>query len=41
MTSLESLRFICLGLKAHKGKLYHLGIKKYVDQTTFSLANEQ
>ncbi|MBP8967374.1 MAG: DUF4372 domain-containing protein [Paludibacteraceae bacterium] len=41
MTSLESLRSICLCLKAHKGKLYHLGIKKYVDYTTFSRANEQ
>jgi len=40
MTSLESLRSICLCLKAHKGKLYHLGIK-YVDHTTLSRANEQ
>lgn len=41
LTSLESLRSICLCLKAHKGKLYHLGIKKYVAHTTLSRANEQ
>ena len=41
LTSLESLRSICTCLKAHKGKLYHLGIRKYVVHTTLSRANEQ
>lgn len=40
LTSLNSLRDICLCLKAHKGKLYHLGIRKYVSHTTLSRANE-
>lgn len=40
MTSLNSLRDICLCLKAHNNKLHHLGIKSYVNQTTFSRANE-
>jgi hypothetical protein len=41
LTSLNSLRDICLCLKAHKGKLYHLGIRKNVDHTTLSRANEK
>jgi hypothetical protein len=41
ITSLNSLRDICLCLKAHKGKLYHLGIKQNVVHTTLSRANEQ
>ena len=41
ITSLESLRSICVCLKAHKGNLYHLGIKKYVAHTTLSRANER
>jgi len=41
LTSLESLRSICTCLKAHKGKLYHLGIKKHVVHTTLSRANEK
>jgi hypothetical protein len=41
LTSLESLRSICICLKAHKGKLYHLGIKKNVVHSTLSRANEQ
>ena len=40
LTSLNSLRDICLCLKAHKQKLYHLGIKQYVNQSTLSRANE-
>lgn len=40
ITSLNSLRDICLCLKAHKRKLYHLGIKQYVNQSTMSRANE-
>jgi hypothetical protein len=41
ITSLNSLRGICLCLKAHKRKLYHLGIKQNVVHTTLSRANEQ
>jgi len=40
LTSLSSLRSICLCLKVHKGKLYHLGIRQYVEQSTISRANE-
>jgi hypothetical protein len=40
ITSLNSLRDICLCLKAHKNKLYHLGIKQNVEQSTLSRANE-
>jgi Domain of unknown function (DUF4372)/Transposase DDE domain len=40
LTSLNSLRDICLCLKAHNTKLYHLGIKSYVSHTTLSRANE-
>jgi FOG: Transposase and inactivated derivatives len=40
LTSLNSLRDICLCLKAHKRKLYHLGIKQNVSHTTLSRANE-
>jgi len=40
LTSLNSLRDICLCLKAHNNKLYHLGIKQNVDQSTLSRANE-
>lgn len=40
LTSLNSLHNICLCLKAHKGKLYHLGIKQYVVVSTLSRANE-
>lgn len=40
LTSLNSLRDICLCLRAHKGKLYHLGIKQSVNQSTLSRANE-
>jgi len=40
LTSLNSLRDICLCLKAHRRKLYHLGIKQYVNQSSMSRANE-
>lgn len=41
LTSRNSLRDICTCLKAHKNKLYHLGIKQYVNQSTLSRANER
>ncbi|MDR0606161.1 MAG: IS4 family transposase [Bacteroidales bacterium] len=41
LTSLNSLRDICLVLKAHKGKLYHLGFRQNVVHTTLSRANEK
>jgi hypothetical protein len=40
LTGLKSLRDICLCLKAHHRKLYHLGIKQFVNQSTLSRANE-
>ena len=40
LTSLNSLRDICLCPIAHKNKLYHLGIKQNVSHTTLSRANE-
>ena len=40
LTSLNSLRDICTCLKAHKKKLYHLGIKQNVNQSSLSRANE-
>jgi hypothetical protein len=41
LTSRNSLRDICICLKAHKRKLYHLGIKQNVNQSTLSRANEK
>ena len=41
LTNLNSIRDICLCLKAHNNKLYHLGIKNYVSHTTLSRANEK
>jgi hypothetical protein len=41
LTSRNSLRDICTCLKAHRNKLYHLGIKQYVNQSTLSMANER
>jgi len=41
LTSRDSLRDICTRLKAHRNKLYHLGIKQYVNQSTLSRANER
>jgi len=37
----NSLRDICLYLKAHNNKLYHLGIKNYAIHTTLLRANEK
>ena len=39
--SRNSLKDICLCLKAHSDKLYHLGIHKQVFHTTLSRANEK
>jgi len=41
LTSRNSLRDICTCLKAHKKKLYHLGIKQNVNQSSLSRANER
>jgi len=41
LTSLNSLGDICTCLKAHRKKLYHLGIKQNVNQSTLSRANEK
>jgi hypothetical protein len=41
LTSLNSLQNICLCLKAHKQKFYHLGINQYVSVSTLSRANEK
>jgi len=41
ITSLNSLNSICFCLKAHRRKLYHLGIKQYVNISTLSRAGEQ
>jgi hypothetical protein len=41
ITSLNSIRDICLCLKAHRRKLYHLGIKQNVNQSTLSRNNEK
>lgn len=41
LTSRNSLRDICTCLKAHNNKLYHLGIKQYVNQSSLSRANER
>lgn len=40
LTSRNSLRDICVCLKAHQNKLYHLGIKTLVNQSSLSRANE-
>ena len=40
ITAQNSIRMICLCLKAHKRKHYHLGIKQLVNQTTLTRANE-
>jgi hypothetical protein len=40
LTSLNSLRDICLCLGAHQNKLYYLGIRQRVSQSTLSRANE-
>ena len=41
LTSRNSLRDICTCLKAHRKKLYHLGIKQQVNQSTLSRASER
>jgi len=41
ITSLNSLNSICFCLKAHKRKIYHLGIKQYVNVSTLSRAGER
>ena len=41
LTARNSLRDICVCLKAHQKKLYHLGIKQNVNQSTLSRANER
>ena len=41
LTARNSLRDICTCLKAHKNKLYHLGINQYVNQSSLSRANER
>lgn len=41
ITSCTSLRDICLCLKAHQNNLYHLGIRRQVNQSSLSRANEK
>ena len=41
LLTINSLRSICVCLKAHHHQLYHLGIKKYVDSSVLSRANER
>lgn len=40
LTGRNGLRDICVCLKAHNNRLYHLGIKDSVNQSTLSRANE-
>ena len=40
LTARNGLRDICLCLNAHKNRLYHLGIRQGVNQSTLSRANE-
>jgi IS4 transposase len=40
ITSQNSIRMICVCLRAHKQKHYHLGIKQLVNQTSLTRANE-
>lgn len=41
LTGRNGVRDICLCLSAHKGQLYHLGIRQSVDHSTLARANEQ
>ncbi len=41
LTSCNSLRDICLCLKAHQNSLYHLGIRQTVNASSLSRANER
>ena len=40
LTGCDSLRDICMCLKAHSKILYHLGFRKTVNHTSLSRANE-
>ncbi|MDR1793416.1 MAG: IS4 family transposase [Bacteroidales bacterium] len=40
ITTQNSIRMICVCLKVHRRKHYHLGIKKLVNHTTLTRANE-
>lgn len=40
LTGRNGLRDICICLRAHNNRLYHLGIKQSVNQSTLSRANE-
>ena len=40
MTGLHSINSICFCLKAHRKKLYHLGIRQFVNVSTLSRAGE-
>jgi len=40
ITSQNSIRMICVCLKAHKQKHYHLGIRQLVNQSSLARANE-
>ena len=41
LAGLPSLRSISVCLRAHEHQLYHLGIKKWVDSSVISRANEK
>lgn len=41
LSNRESLRDLIVAMKAHAGKLYHLGIGKSVTRSNLSKANEQ
>ena len=41
LSNRESLRDLIVAMEAHAGKLYHLGIGKYVTRSNLSKANEQ
>jgi hypothetical protein len=40
LTARKGLRDICLCLRVHEKKLYHLGIRQFVNQSTLTRANE-
>ena len=41
ITSLDSLRSICVCLQAHEQQLYHLGIRQFANRTTLMRANDK
>ena len=41
LSNRESMRYLTVAMKAHAGKLYHLGIGKSVTRSNLSKANEQ